>query len=116
MKSQKFWHLVKALVPVLTLSEILSVGCLSAAAQTSSNTTEIEKLKSVVDQQQKTLEQQQSQIQALQAALAEQKKIVLSVMRAATSSDARSQLGWDKRVRQGLCVRLGRKCHLQRRA
>ena len=88
MKSQKFWHFVKALVPVLTLSEILSLGCLSATAQTSSSTAEIEELKSVVDRQQKMLEQQQSQIQALQSALGEQKKLVLSVMRASTSGDA----------------------------
>ena len=73
MKSQKRWHLVKAVVPALTLIEILSVGCLSAAAQTSASAADFEKLKSVVDQQQKMLEQQQSLIQALQVALTEQK-------------------------------------------
>ena len=45
-------------------------------AQNSSNSAEIENLKLIVDQQQKALEQQQAQIQALQSALTEQKKML----------------------------------------
>lgn len=86
MKNQKLWLCVKV-VPALTLLGILSVSCRSVMAQTSTGMAEIEKLKSILDQQQKALEQQQAQILALQSALAEQKKMVQSVMRTATSGD-----------------------------
>lgn len=87
MKNQKPWQVVNTVVPALTLLGILSIGCQPATAQTYSSTTEIEKLKLVVDRQQRMLDQQQSEIQALQSALAEQKRMVLSVMSAANSGD-----------------------------
>jgi hypothetical protein len=87
MKSHKIRLLMKPVVPVLAVLWAPSVGCLSAMAQTSSNTVEIEKLKLIVGQQQKTLEQQQAQIQALRSALAEQKKILASVVQGATNND-----------------------------
>src|ERR1700761_8672684 len=49
-------------------------------AQTSSSTSELEQLKSLVAIQQRALEQQQTDIQALQLSLAEQKEILASVM------------------------------------
>ena len=76
------------LARILTALGIFSIGCQSALAQTSTSTVEIEKLKAIVGQQQKTLEQQQVQILALQSALAEEKKMIQSVMRTATSGDA----------------------------
>jgi hypothetical protein len=88
MKNQKLWQVASTVVPALTFLGILSFGCQSSRAQTSGSTTEIEKLRLVVDRQQEMLDQQQSEIQALQAALAEQKKMVLSVVRAATSREA----------------------------
>ena len=57
MKSQKPYLLIKRVVPVLAFFWVLSVGCLSAAAQTSSSTAELEKLKLLVGQQQRALEQ-----------------------------------------------------------
>lgn len=86
MKNQKLWLLVKA---TLTLLGVLSVSCQSMA-QTSSTMVEIEKLKSIVNQQQKVLDQQQAQIQALQSALAEQKEMMLRVIRTSTTADTLS--------------------------
>ena len=82
MKSQKMRLLMKCIVPVVAVFWSFSVACLSAIAQNSSNTPEIENLKLIVDQQQKVLEQQQVQIQLLQSALTEQKKILVSLVRA----------------------------------
>ena len=48
-------------------------------AQTSSSTSELEQLKSLVAIQQRELEQQQTDIQALQLSLAEQKEILAGV-------------------------------------
>jgi hypothetical protein len=87
MKSLKMRLLMKPVVPILAVAWALSVGCLSAMAQTSSNMAEIENLILIVGQQQKTLEQQQAQIQALQSALAEQRKMLASVVQGATNSD-----------------------------
>jgi len=78
---KNLWLAVKAVVVTLILLGMLSVNCRLAVAQNSTSMTEIEKLKSIVGQQQKVLEQQQAQIQALQSALAEQKDLVMSVMR-----------------------------------
>jgi hypothetical protein len=80
MKSLKLYLLIEHVVPVLALSWVLFAGCLSAAAQTSSSTVELEKLTLVVGQQQRSLEQQQAQILALQSALAEQKEVLINVM------------------------------------
>ncbi|HEY6385651.1 MAG TPA: hypothetical protein VIX91_08230 [Candidatus Acidoferrum sp.] len=80
MKNRKLYLLIERVVPVLALLWVISAGCLSATAQTSSSTAELEKLKLIVGQQQKALEQQQAQILALQSALAEQKKMLVSVM------------------------------------
>ena len=80
MKSQKLYLLIDRVVPVLALLWVLTASCLSAAAQTSTGTAELEKLKLVVGQQQRALEQQQAQILALQSALAEQKNMLVSVM------------------------------------
>jgi len=77
---------VKPVVPVLTLLWILSLGCLSLTAQTSSGTAEIDQLKLVVSEQQRALEQQQGQILALQSALAEQKKMLAKLVQGGTSS------------------------------
>jgi hypothetical protein len=85
MKSQKLNLLIKPAVPILTLHWVLFAGCLLATAQTSSSTTEIEKLELIVAQQQRALEQQQTQILALQSALAEQQKILGNVVQGRTS-------------------------------
>lgn len=77
---------MKPVVPVLTLLWILSLGCLSLTAQTSSGTAEIDQLKLVVSEQQRALEQQQGQILALQSALAEQKKMLAKLVQGGTSS------------------------------
>ena len=77
---------MKPVVPVLTLIWILSLGCLSLTAQTSSGTAEIDQLKLVVSEQQRALEQQQGQILALQSALAEQKKMLAKLVQGGTSS------------------------------
>jgi hypothetical protein len=53
-------------------------------AQTSSDTGDLERLKSVVGSQQQLLEQQQAQIQALQLALAEQKQILAGIVQQRT--------------------------------
>jgi hypothetical protein len=87
MKSQKMRLVMKLIVPVVAVFWSFSVACLSAMAQNSSNSAEIENLKLIVDQQQKALEQQQAQIQALQSALTEQKKMLVSLVQGATSSD-----------------------------
>jgi uncharacterized coiled-coil protein SlyX len=78
---------MKLIVPVVAAFWSFSVACQSAMAQNSNNSAEIENLKSIVDQQQKALEQQQAQIQALQSALTEQKKMLVSLVQRATSSD-----------------------------
>lgn len=85
MKSRKLYLLTKPLVPILTLVWTLSVGCLSVTAQTSSTGAEIERLKLIVGKQQDALEQQQTQILALQSALAEQKKMLVSLVQGGTS-------------------------------
>lgn len=87
MKNQKLWLPVKAAVPALILLGVLSVSCRSAMAQTSTSMAEIEKLKSIVDQQQRVLEQQEAQIQALQSALAEQKGMMTRIMRTASRGE-----------------------------
>jgi hypothetical protein len=87
MKSQKMRLLMKLIVPVVAVFWSFSVACLSAMAQNSSNSAKIENLKLIVDRQQKALEQQQAQIQALQSALTEQKKMLVSLVQGATSSD-----------------------------
>ena len=87
MKSQKARLLMKLIVPVVTVFWSFSVTCPSAMAQNSNNSAEIENLKLIVDQQQKALEQQQAQIQALQSALTEQKKVLVSLVQGAASSD-----------------------------
>src|SRR5580698_5924035 len=87
MKSQKMRLFMKCIVPVVAVFWSLSVACPSAMAQNSSNSAEIENLKLIVDHQQKALEQQQAQIQALQSALTEQKKMLVSLVHEATSSD-----------------------------
>ncbi|HEV3419449.1 MAG TPA: hypothetical protein VG075_04035, partial [Candidatus Acidoferrum sp.] len=87
MKSQKMRLLMKLIVPVVAVFWSFSVACLSAMAQNSSNSAEIENLKLIVDQQQKALEQQQAQIQALQSALTEQKKMLASLVQGATSGE-----------------------------
>ena len=87
MKSQKMRLFMKFIVPVVAVFWSFSVACLSAMAQNSSNSPEIENLKLIVDQQQKALEQQQAQIQLLQSALAEQKKMLAGLVQGATNSD-----------------------------
>ncbi|MGA7842142.1 MAG: hypothetical protein WCA34_14560 [Candidatus Acidiferrales bacterium] len=59
---------------------VFSVACLSAMAQNSRNSPEIKNLKLIVDQQQKAREQLQAQIQVLQSALADQKKMLASLV------------------------------------
>src|ERR1700675_816480 len=87
MKSQKMRLLMKCIVPVVAVFWSFSVACLSAMAQNSSDSAEIENLKLIVDQQQKALERQQAQIRALQSALTEQKTMLVSLVQGATSSD-----------------------------
>ena len=86
MKNQKPWLPVKAAVRLILLG-VLSVSCRSATAQTSTSMAEIEKLKSIVDEQQRALEEQQAQIQALQSALAEQKVMMTRIMGTASRGD-----------------------------
>ena len=86
MKSQTLRFLIKLFVSVVAVFWSFSAGCLSAMAQNSSNSPEIENLKLIVDQQQKALEQQQAQLQVLQSTLAEQKKMLVSLLQGATSS------------------------------
>ena len=66
---------------VLKTIAILSLLFLSSSnlskAQTSNNTTQVDELKSLVMSQQKILEHQQTQIEALQHALAEQKEMLV---------------------------------------
>jgi 16S rRNA G1207 methylase RsmC len=49
-------------------------------AQSSNDTTQVDELKSLVMSQQKTLEHQQAQIEALQQALEEQKEMLASAL------------------------------------
>jgi len=86
MKSQKMRLLIKLIVSVVAVFWSFSAACISAMAQNSSSSPEIENLKLIVDQQQKALEQQQAQIQVLQSTLAEQKKMLVSLLQGATSS------------------------------
>jgi hypothetical protein len=79
---------MKPVVSILALHWTLSVNCLLATAQASSDTAEIEQLKLIVGQQQRALEQQQAQILVLQSALAEQKKILVDVVQGPTSGAA----------------------------
>ena len=85
MKNQKLCLLMKRMVPVFGLFGVISASCLSALAQNSSSTEDIEKLKSIVGQQQKTLEQQQAQIVVLQSALAEQKRMLVDMAQGRTN-------------------------------
>src|SRR5580704_17453258 len=87
MKSQKMRLLIKLIVSVVAVFWSFSAACISAMAQNSSSSPEIENLKLIVDQQQKALEQQQAQLQVLQSTLAEQKKMLVSLVQGATSSD-----------------------------
>jgi len=82
---------MKPIVP-LALLWVLSAGGLSLTAQTPNSTADIEQLRSIVgeqqrtlEQQQKGLEQQQAQILALQSALAEQKKMLLKAVQVETN-------------------------------
>jgi hypothetical protein len=82
---------MKPVVP-LALLWVLSAGGLSLTAQTPNSTADIEQLRSIVgeqqrtlEQQQKGLEQQQAQILALQSALAEQKKMLLKAVQVETN-------------------------------
>ncbi|MGA9570795.1 MAG: hypothetical protein WBS17_11955 [Candidatus Acidiferrales bacterium] len=77
---------------------VFSVACLSAMAQNSRNSPEIKNLKLIVDQQQKAREQLQAQIQVLQFALADQKKMLASLVLGAPSSDAANDALTGKRV------------------
>jgi hypothetical protein len=79
MKDLKALPLLKFVVPVLVLPLTLLFSSLPASAQTPSNTAEFEQLKSIVGDQERTLEQQQAQILALQSALAEQKKMLVDL-------------------------------------
>jgi hypothetical protein len=77
MKSQNIFFLTKKhVIRILVFFGVLLVGCLLAAAQTSSSTTEFENLKLIVGQQQRALEQQQAQIVSLQSALAKLENVV----------------------------------------
>src|SRR5277367_1983831 len=80
MKSQRLYLVMKPVVPILVLLWVHSVGCPALPAQTLSSTAEIEQLKLIVGEQQRALEQQQAQILALQSAMAEQKKILVSMV------------------------------------
>src|SRR5215469_18310096 len=60
---------------VIIFAILFLTGCKILPAQTSSGTAEVDQLKSMVTAQQKTLEHQQSQIEALQKALAEQRAL-----------------------------------------
>lgn len=71
---------MKSLVSCLLLFTVLLATSLSALAQSSPATTDIEQLKSLVGAQQKALEQQQAQIQKLQSALAEQQQMLIGVV------------------------------------
>jgi hypothetical protein len=61
---------------VITFTVLFLTGCKILPAQTSSGTAEVDQLKSMVTAQQKTLEHQQSQIEALQKALAGQRALL----------------------------------------
>lgn len=65
---------------IVTLVLAVSLGCTPLFAQTASNPSEIEQLKSLVSAQQKALEQQQSEIRKLQSSLAEQQQLLIGVM------------------------------------
>src|SRR5271170_791058 len=80
MKSQRLYLVMKSVVPILVLFVVHSVACTVLPAQTLSSSAEIEELKLIVGEQQRTLEQQQGQILALQTAMAEQKKILVSMV------------------------------------
>jgi hypothetical protein len=79
------FFLMKRMAPVVTLFVVLFASFLSGMAQTSSSTDEIEKLKSIVGQQQKMLEQQQTEIVVLQSAMAEQKSLLVNLTQGRTS-------------------------------
>lgn len=76
---------MKRMAPMVTLFVVLFASFLSAMAQTSSSTEEIERLKSIVGQQQKMLEQQQAEIAVLQSAMAEQKSLLVNMTQGRTS-------------------------------
>lgn len=65
---------------IVTLVLAVSLGCTPLFAQTASNPSEIEQLKSLVSAQQKALEQQQSEIRKLQSSLAEQQQLLIGVV------------------------------------
>lgn len=59
---------------------VIALACASSFGQTANAPSEIEQLKSLVNAQQKSLEQQQEQIQRLQDALAEQQQMLIGVV------------------------------------
>src|SRR3974390_3054362 len=65
---------------IAVVSLLLLTSWNSSKAQTSSDTTQVDELKSLVMSQQKTLEHQPAQIEALQNALAEQKEMLASAL------------------------------------
>ena len=88
MKTQKLCLIAKRVAPIAILLGISCGGWISAMAQVSSSTEEIEKLKSLTGQQQTTLEQQQTEIRELQSALAEQKRLLANLVQASTRGAA----------------------------
>jgi hypothetical protein len=84
MKTQNLHLIAKRVAPIAILLGIFCDGWISAMAQVSSS-TEIEKLKSLIGQQQTTLDQQQTEIRELQSALAEQRRLLVNLVQASTS-------------------------------
>jgi hypothetical protein len=64
----------------------LSVGCPWSVAQTTSSKSETEQLKLIVGEQQRALDRQQTEILALQSALAEQKEMLVHLLRRGTGA------------------------------
>jgi hypothetical protein len=73
-----------------------ALGCTSLVAQTPANSPEISELKSLVTAQQSALEQQQTQIQKLQSALAEQQEMLIGVMQNSNNHDPRLRSAVDR--------------------
>ena len=70
----------KARAAIAIFALVFLMSCNLSKAQTSSGATEVDQLKSLLTAQQKTLEHQQAQIEALQQALAEQKEMLASAL------------------------------------
>src|SRR5271165_6323816 len=79
---------MKSKVAMLFLLVFLLATSLAVIAQSSTATSDIEQLKVQMNAQQKLLEKQQTHIQALESALAEQQKMLTNVVQGGANGSA----------------------------